>query len=271
MVQFAKPLIAITLGLTLSGCAVFEAFLNALVLGSQEPKLVYVLPDQSVQVAAHLPSDRLLGLGPLDTFDQDGATVREIRLAPDETAAAVLLFSNFDAVLEVFATESRERQAFFTDNTLQSSIAVLCGPNTATLAEALAAWQAEGQPDSPPTVTFPDTPNNHFQTIAWLDDTTLAMQTFYEVATANYGGGEEEFQVLLQPDNNGGWAASSCETSLTGFTPRPDLPLARAHSVEPGPVDGDPAPLTIDNAAALLAGGNLAAPNGAIAAHGGFR
>lgn len=271
MMTFTKPLIAMVLCLALSGCAVFEAILNALVLGSQEPKLVYVLPDQSVQAAAHLPSGRLLGLGTLATFDQDGATVREVRLSPDEGATAVLLFSNFDAVLEVFATESRNRQAFFTDNTLQSSVASLCGPNTATLAEALAAWQADGQPGDPPTVTFPDTPNNRFQTIAWLDDTTVAMQTFYEVATANFGSGEEEFQILLTPDGNGGWAAFSCETSVTGFTVRPDLPMVRAHAVEPGPVEDDPTQLTIDGAPVLLVNGSLAAPNGAIAAHGSFR
>ena len=271
--HLGKATVVIAISLSLSGCAVVEAIINALASGAAEPKLVYALPDQArtVQVASILPSGRVLVLGNLPTFSQDNNRVREVRLSPAETNTAVLQFTDFDSVLEVFETQSRTRLAFFTDNTLQSALEALCGPLTQTLAEATALWESEGRPGEQPTVEFIDSPNNRMQATAWAADASLLVQGFYEVSNDLIGPREEELQVTVQPDADGDWTVSACETITTGISPLPDLPTQKAFTVSPGPVEVSAEPLLLDGVPVRGVGGGLVAPAGAIAAHGGFR
>ena len=251
-------------GLPLSGCAIIEAILDALTDAVQEqPRFVYGVqepngfnpPEVTTLFAAFLTDeDTGLNFAELDTTLPPG-TLSGLTLSPDAQRVGVTFFEEGfvdEYLFQIISLEANTLELLATDNTLVSSVEDLCGPVSATLAQAQADWPGFIEDGIVPPNTTPDieyfseSPGNAAIFEGWLANDRIGVGLTIEVGLVevdednnrvSYGpSASDDFDLELISDGMGNWTADACVADAGPYlsvTPERDLTIGNA-----GPDDG---------------------------------
>ena len=250
--------------LGLSGCAIFEAILEALgVAVEEQPRFVYGVqepdgfnpPEETSLFAAFLTDeDTGFNFAELDTTLPPG-TLNGLTLSPNARRVAVTFFEEGfvdEYLFQIIDLETNTLELHATDNTLVSSVEDLCGSVSATLAQAQADWPGFIEDGIVPPNTTPDieyfseVPSNVAIFEGWLANDRIGVGLTIEVGLVEVGednnrvsygpSASDDFDLELISDGMGNWTADACVADAGPYlsvTPERDLNIGNA-----GPDDG---------------------------------